>query len=122
MLGGYEVLTCGAKKKTGLDPVTFAVSMEQAGAGEILLTAIDQDGTMNGYDLKLIKSVTDSVSIPVVACGGAGEISHFTQAVNEAGASAVATGSMVVYQGKNRSVLINFPLPDEISAALDRSI
>lgn len=122
LLGGYEVYTHGGRKKTGLAPVACAVRMEAAGAGEILLTSIDRDGTMNGYDLELIKSVTASVSVPVVVCGGAGETAHFAKAVNESGASAVAVGSMVVYQGKNRAVLINFPSADEIAVVLDRSI
>ncbi len=122
ILGRYEVLTHSSKNKAGLDPVECAVLMEQAGAGEILLTSIDRDGTMEGYDLDLISHVTKAVSIPVVACGGAGELAHFDQAVNKAGASAVAAGSMVVYQGKNRAVLINFPSQAEISTVLDRSI
>lgn len=122
MFGGYEVMTHGGRKKTGLDPVTGAVKMEQAGAGELLLTSIDRDGTMNGYDLDLIKSVTEAVSIPVIACGGAGDTADFELAVSEGGASALAAGSMVVYQGKNRAVLINFPSPDEIAVVLDRSM
>ncbi len=118
-LGGYEVRTRGGKQTTGLDPVEYAKRAEQLGAGELMVTSIDRDGTMEGYDINLIGSVCSSVSIPVIACGGAGEVNHLTDAVRQGGASAVATGSMVVYQGKNRAVLINFPTQKELKEALD---
>lgn len=107
--GGYEVFIRGARKGTGVDPVLAAIRAEQLGVGEILLTAIDRDGTQEGYDLDLIRSVTRAVGVPVVASGGAGRIEDFRSAVKEAGASACAAGSMVVYFGRNRAVLINFP-------------
>jgi len=109
LFGGYEVCIHGGRKKTGMDPVKFAIEMEKMGAGEILLTAIDRDGTQEGYNIDLIKSVTDSVGVPVIACGGAGKIEDFRAAVIDGGASACAAGSMVVYYGRNRAVLINFP-------------
>lgn len=112
---GYVV--CRAGKPAKATPVEFARQMEQLGAGEILLTSIDRDGTMDGYDLDLVARVTAVVSIPVVACGGAGSVSDFRRAVREGGASAVATGSMVVYQGRNRAVLVNFPTKAELRAA-----
>jgi len=108
-LGRYEVYINGGRKATGLDPVKFAIEMERMGAGEILLTSIDRDGTQEGYDIELIKSVTSSVGVPVIASGGAGKIMDFRAAVSEGGASACAAGSMVVYFGRNRAVLINFP-------------
>lgn len=114
----YEVFIHGGRKSTGLDPVEFAVKMDQMGAGEILLTAIDRDGTQEGYDLELIKSVTSAVNMPVIACGGAGKVEDFTAAVKQAGASACAAGSMVVYFGRNRAVLINFPRRAELDKAL----
>jgi cyclase len=82
--------------------------MEQRGAGEILLTSIDRDGTQSGYDLELIRRVASAVSIPVIACGGAGALEHFREAVSE-GASAVAAGSLFVFHGKHRAVLITYP-------------
>lgn len=109
LFGKYEVFTHGGKKGTKLDPVTIAQRMEQMGAGEIVINSIDRDGTMTGYDLDLIKSVTDVVRVPVIACGGAGNVEHFGEAVNKGGASAVAAGSMFVFQGKHRAVLISFP-------------
>ena len=91
--------------------------MERLGAGEILLTSIERDGTMNGYDLELIKRVSSSVSVPVLASGGAGKIEHFSDAVRS-GASAVVAGSLFVYYGKHRAVLINFPDTDRLKTVL----
>src|SRR4030095_6994231 len=88
--GGYKVYTHGGRRATSLDPVDFAVQMEKTGAGEILLTAIDKDGMMTGYDIDLIKKVTSALSIPVIACGGAGTVNDFSAAVKEGGASGVA--------------------------------
>ncbi len=114
---GYEVFTRSGTKGTGLEPATFAREMAKRGAGEILLTSIDREGTMQGYDVELIHAVSGAVSIPLIACGGAGQIGHFKQAV-DAGASAVAAGSMAVYIGKSRAVLVNFPTAKELSAVL----
>lgn len=118
-LGRYEVYTNGGRKGTGLDPVKFAAQVAVLGAGEILLTSIDHDGTQTGYDLELIKKITSAVSVPVIACGGAGKLEDFGAAVNEGGASACAAGSMVVYFGRNRAVLINFPTRDELEQVLN---
>lgn len=118
IFGSYYVYTEGGKRKTSLTPVEYAVNMQNKGAGEILLTSINRDGTMQGYDLALIKQVTQAVSIPVIACGGAGDLIDFAKAVNESGASAVATGSMVVYQGRNRAVLTKFPKREELASLL----
>jgi len=119
LLGKYHVWTEGGRFDTKLDPVDWAKKMEQMGAGEILLTSMERDGTFAGYDIELLKRVTSAVSVPVIACGGAGKLSDFHQAVSDGGASAVAAGSMVVYQGPNRAVLINFPLRKDIEALLD---
>lgn len=119
LFGKYETFTCGGRKPSGLDPVKFVIQMEQMGAGEILLTSVDRDGTWEGYDVELIKKVAELVSIPVIACGGAGKIEDFVYAVKEGGASAVAAGSMVVFQRKDAGVLINFPARDELQKALN---
>ncbi len=119
LFGKYGVYTQGGRKGTSHDPVVWAVEAERLGAGEILLNSIDQDGTMEGYDIKLIKKVTDAVHIPVIACGGAGRLHDFKAAVAEGGASAVAAGSMVVYQAKNKGVLINFPSRADLKNILD---
>jgi cyclase len=119
LFGKYGVYIQGGRKGTSHDPVAWAVEAERLGAGEILLNSIDQDGTMEGYDIKLIKKVTDAVHIPVIACGGAGKPHDFKAAVAEGGASAVAAGSMVVYQGKNKGVLINFPSRADLKNIFD---
>ncbi len=116
-LGQYSVHTEGGKKTHMVDPVEFATEMERRGAGEVLLNSIDRDGTWEGYDTVIIKKITNALNIPCIACGGAGKVQDFAEAV-KAGASAVAAGSMVVYQGKGLGVLINFPQRDELLKAL----
>ena len=106
--GRYEVYSDGGKKQTGFDPVTHAQNVVSCGAGEIMVNAIDRDGMMQGYDLDLLHQVASAVSVPVIACGGAGNIGHFSEAVT-AGASAVAAGSMFVFHGRRRAVLISYP-------------
>jgi cyclase len=118
LFGRYEVMTHGGRKSTGLDPVDFARKMEKAGAGELFLTSIDRDGTGKGFDVELIRRVTNAVGIPTIACGGAGTVEHCGVAVKEGGASAVALGSMAVYFGRNRAVLINFPARKELDRVL----
>lgn len=113
LMGKYEIYTRSGKKATPRDPVNFAVQMAEMGAGEILLNSIDRDGTMQGYDLSLIRQVSQAVDIPVIACGGAGNTRHLGEAV-QAGASAVAAGSIFVFHGRHRAVLINFPTPQEL--------
>jgi len=98
---------CG-RQKTKLDIVAYAQAVEKMGAGEILLNAIDRDGMMEGFDLDIIRAVSDAVDIPVIAAGGAGTLDDIAHA-KEAGANAIALGSMAVYQNKNRGILINFP-------------
>jgi imidazole glycerol-phosphate synthase subunit HisF len=107
-LGKYSVHTLGGKQDTKRDPVEFAREMQERGAGEILLNSIDRDGTFSGYDLQLIAAVSRAVDIPVVAVGGAGEVRHFREAVDH-GASAVSAGSLFVFHGKHKAVLITYP-------------
>lgn len=92
--GEYRVLTHSGTRDSGRDPVELAREMERRGAGEILLTSIDRDGTMDGYDLDLVAQVSGAVAIPVIASGGAGSYAHMVAAVRQAGASAVAAASM----------------------------
>jgi imidazole glycerol-phosphate synthase subunit HisF len=118
LFGGYEVVTQSGGEKTGKDPVSMAREMESRGAGELIVNSIDRDGTMQGYELGLIRQVAEAVNIPIVACGGAGSVSDLAQAAGDGGASAVAAGSMFVFQGPHRAVLINVPSRDELEAAL----
>lgn len=121
LFGHYEVYSHDGRKRTRSDPVEFCREVERRGAGEILLTSIDHDGTMSGYDLDLVEKVSEAVDIPVIASGGAGRVEHFAEAVRR-GASAVAAASMFVFHGPRRAVLINFPSRrelDEVLAAPD---
>jgi len=88
--------------------------MEDAGAGELLLQSVDRDGTMKGYDLPLLADVAARVRTPVVACGGAGSLNDFTAAIR-VGAAGVAAGSLFVFQGKLRAVLISYPSREELA-------
>jgi len=117
-LGRYRVFRNNGNINTGTSIVEFAKRVEELGAGEIFLTSIERDGTFEGYDLDLIRQVSQAVSIPVVACGGAGEVEHFTQAVTQADASAVAAGAMFVYQRPHRAVLISYPTQKELKEKL----
>jgi cyclase len=101
-------------KKTGYDPVTLAKKAEDLGAGEILLTSITHDGTMQGYDIELVKKVSESVSIPVIASGGAKNIHDFKTVLEEGKAHAAAAGSLYVYYGKQKAVLITAPGEKEL--------
>lgn len=113
-LRGYQVYIKGGTSRTGVNPVDYALNAEREGAGEILLNSIDRDGTMEGYDLDLVKKVSEAVKIPVVACGGAGRLEDFRDVINEGGASAAAAGSFFVFHGKRRAVLITYPGYNEI--------
>jgi len=112
--GRHEVYTHAGQQATGLEPVALAKRLEQLGAGEILLTSIDRDGTMEGYDIALVRSVADAVTIPVIACGGAGSVEHLAHAVYEGHASAVAAGAFFLFYGRRRTVLITYPTDDEL--------
>lgn len=100
-------------------PVDWAKEVQQRGAGEILLTSIDREGTWSGFDIELIRQVTDVVSIPVIAHGGAGSLQHIGEAVKIGHASAVALGSMVVYQKQGMGVLVNFPEEKHLKAVIE---
>lgn len=92
--GGYECVSLSGKCPTGKDPGEWATTLEELGAGEILLTSVEQDGTMQGYDIDLLKSVTSLVKIPVIASGGAGNYQHMHEAIADGNASAVAAASI----------------------------
>jgi imidazole glycerol-phosphate synthase subunit HisF len=109
LFGGHRVFVKSGTIETKLKPEDHAAALVQAGVGEILLNSIDCDGQMQGYDIELIKKVSARVNVPVVACGGAGTLDHMRSAMSQGGASAVAAGSMFVFYGKHRAVLINYP-------------
>ncbi len=99
----------GGSRSTDYTPVELGRLMAKNGAGEIIVQSIEKDGTMDGYDLDLIKSVADAVDVPVVALGGAGSLEDLTAAFETGGAHGLAAGSLFVYQSRQRGVLINYP-------------
>ncbi|WP_439565174.1 AglZ/HisF2 family acetamidino modification protein [Microcella sp.] len=115
LLGGHDTYVRRGRAKTKLSPVQAAQRAEALGAGEIIVSSIDRESSFSGYDLALVRSVADAVSVPVIALGGAATTSDFRSALDE-GASAVAAGSMFVLNGKHRAVLITYPSPADIAA------
>ncbi len=104
-----KVFNSSLNKVLKTDPVEFAKVLEGNGAGELLINVVERDGMLTGYDLELIKKITDQVNIPVIACGGASGLEDIKRVVKYSGASAAAAGSIFVYQGGNKGVLINYP-------------
>lgn len=117
LLGKHGVYIESGKEKIPLSPVEYAKQLEANGVGELFLNAIHRDGTWQGYDLGIINEIVHSVDIPVIAIGGAGSREDLRQPL-AAGASAVAAGSIFVYKGAEKGVLINFPLRPEIEDIL----
>lgn len=117
---GRTVVTRGGSQRTGLEPVAHARALVEAGAGEILLTSVDKEGTGRGYDLDLVRDVCAGLDVPVIAHGGAGDLGHLAEAFG-AGAAGVAAGSLFVFQGPHRAVLINYPAPEQQAAVLGAS-
>lgn len=109
LFGGYEVYTHNGKKSTGKSPLELIKKFEQLGAGEIVINSIDRDGEMKGYDLKLIESARKETTLPLTAIGGAGKIEDIGELINKFGIIGAAAGSLFVYKGKLKAVLINYP-------------
>lgn len=115
MFGGMRTCVLSGSKTTSFSPVEFAQLMEEKGAGELIIQSIERDGMMEGYNIDLIKSISTSVSLPVVALGGAGKKEDLVEAYQKGYANGLAAGSLFVYQSKNRGVLINYPEKNELS-------
>ena len=113
LFGKYKVFRLNGKEKTGLDPINAAIMAQESGAGEIFLNNIDKDGTMSGYDINLVDKIANAVEIPVVACGGAGSIKDIAELFNKTKVSGAAVGSLFIYFGKHKAVLINVPSEEE---------
>jgi cyclase len=114
IIGKTAVFIRSGSVNTGLGVEAAVKRAEDLGVGEILLNAIDRDGTMKGYDLDVIKRVSTALSIPLIACGGAGSLQDFHAAIHEAHASAVAAGAFFVFVGRWRAVLITYPSQQEL--------
>ena len=115
--GRYTCYIGDGQERLQMDPIQLAKQAQELGAGEILLNSINRDGDMNGYDLKLVKNVADSVDIPVIACGGAGKIEDIKAVLQEGHADAAAAGSFFVYYGRNKAILITAPSEQELVQA-----
>lgn len=115
--GKYYCAICDGQETVDISPIELAKSAEELGVGEILLNSVDRDGVMGGYDIELVKSISSIVSVPVTACGGAGGISDLKKVLQDGGAHAAAGGSMFVYYGRLKAVLITAPEEQELIEA-----
>lgn len=118
--GKYEVYTYNGTKSTGIDPVHFAIEMQKLGAGEIVVNSIDNDGVMQGYDMNLINKVREAINIPITVMGGAGTLEDIGRVIQQHGIIGVAAGSLFVFKGKYKAVLINYPTAIEKAALLQQ--
>lgn len=115
----YELFTHNGSKGTGVDPVKFALQMESAGAGELVINSIDRDGLMSGYDHTIIDRILEVSDLPITVMGGAGSLEDIGVIVRKHGIIGAAAGSLFVFKGKYRAVLINYPTPQEKEALLN---
>lgn len=113
LFGGYEVYTHNGKKSTGINPFDFVKKAQQLGAGEIIINSIDQDGVMKGYDMALIDKVREQISLPLTVLGGAGSLSDIEKVIQKHKIIGVAAGSLFVFKGVYKAVLINYPTKTE---------
>lgn len=110
---GYEVLSLNGSKSHKVDPITLAKQCQEAGAGEIVINSVDRDGMMQGYDLELAVQMKAALSVPVTFLGGAGSLDHIEELISTLGVVGAAAGSLFVFKGKYRAVLINYPTPEQ---------
>jgi len=113
LFGKYQLFSHSKVKHKQVDLLQFVKDAQDAGAGEIMVNSVDKDGMMTGYDLKLIQRLSSILTVPLVITGGAGNLQHLREAV-DAGASAVAAGSLFIYHGPHKAVLINYPTSQEL--------
>ena len=111
-----EVVTLNASRRTGIEPVAFARKMQDLGVGEIVLNSVDRDGQMQGYDLELIDKIKKHISVPLTVLGGAGSLRDIRKLVERYQVIGAAAGSLFVFKGKYRAVLINYPVLSERDA------
>jgi len=116
----YELYIHNGTKPTGIDPVSYAIEMQKLGVGEIVINSIDQDGVMKGYDLNLINKIREVINIPITVMGGAGTIEDIGGIIKQHGIIGVAAGSLFVFKGKYRAVLINYPTVIEKTKLLEK--
>ena len=110
---GYELSTHNGRTSHKHDPLEFARRMQDAGAGEIVINSVDRDGLMQGYDLGLAAQFKQALKVPVTFLGGAGSLDHMGELISNLGVVGAAAGSLFVFKGKYRAVLINYPTPEQ---------
>ena len=120
LLGGYEVYTHNGKKSTGINPFKFIEQAQQLGAGEIVINSIDHDGMMKGYDMILIEKSREKSSLPMTFLGGAGSLDDIVKVIDQHKIVGVAAGSLFVFKGKYKAVLINYPSKEEKEKLINR--
>jgi len=113
LFGGYEVVIHNGKTKTGIDPIKLIQELEDIGIGEIVINSIDKDGTMSGYDLNLLDKIKEIVTIPMTALGGAGSLEDIKGLIDRFDIIGCSAGSLFVFKGKYRAVLISYPNENE---------
>lgn len=118
LFGRYEVVIKNGRDKTGIDPCEFSSKLADFGAGELLINSVDRDGCMGGYDLKLIEEIREHTRLPMTVVGGAGSLEDIKELVSHHGIIGAAAGSLFVFKGKYKAVLINYPTPKEKSYLL----
>lgn len=121
-LGKYEIWTHNATKNTGKDPVEFAKEVELLGAGEVVINSIDADGMMKGYDIELINKIRNVISLPLTVLGGAGTLKDIGSLISKYKIIGAAAGSLFVFKGVFKAVLINYPSPSEKAALLSENL
>ncbi len=113
LLGGYDVYTHNGKKNAGVNLYDFVKKLESLGAGEIVINSIDNDGVMKGYDLSLVEKIRELTSLPLTILGGAGNLDHIGSLIHKFGIIGASAGSLFVFKGVYKAVLINYPTPEE---------
>jgi imidazole glycerol-phosphate synthase subunit HisF len=121
VFGGYEVVIYNGSKKTGKDPVKYAKDLQEAGAGELVINSIDNDGVMKGYDFEIIDKIRQAISIPMTVLGGAGSLDDIGKVISKHRVIGVAAGSLFVFKGVYKAVLINYPIKLEKNKLIDGS-
>ncbi len=120
LFGKYKIYNSAKQKNIDLDIKKYLQSLEDNGAGEIYISSVDKDGTFEGYDIELMKDISKDIKVPVIINGGAKDISDFSRAIKECGVSAVSAGSMFVFNGPHKAVLITYPEYEKLEEELGK--
>ncbi len=122
LLGGYEIVTHNGKRSTGKNPFEMVALFQRKGAGEIVINSVDQDGQMKGYDMALAEKIRKEISVPLTLLGGAGSLDHIGSLINRFGIIGASAGSLFVFRGVYKAVLINYPSPEIKETLISQNI